>query len=159
MDVLTFRSPSSKESSISLTFLVTYRLQQVARHHYQSICRPLRLLLKLGETRLIFMKNAFSRCETVANQRGQGPLNTKERNLRHWEPLPGDSVVASFEHLNKSIYQSKPRVCSCNTRRYINKNKTNSVAWVRSRTIPSDHRLSAKLVPTVVDIEGCPLRS
>jgi hypothetical protein len=31
------------------------------------------------------------------------------------------------------------------------KQKTNSVAWVRERTIPSDRRLSAKLVPTFAD--------
>jgi hypothetical protein len=32
--------------------------------------------------------------------------------------------------------------------------KINSVALVRNRTIPSDRRLSAKLVPTFADI-GC----
>jgi hypothetical protein len=30
-------------------------------------------------------------------------------------------------------------------------NKRNSVAWDRERTIPSDRRLSAKLVPTLED--------
>jgi hypothetical protein len=36
------------------------------------------------------------------------------------------------------------------------KTKLNSVAWVRQRTIPSDRRLSSKLVPTFVD-RGCHL--
>jgi hypothetical protein len=65
----------------------------------------------------------------------------------------------NFEPLAKQfVMKRNETLCPTGNAKHLyhknKQNKTNSMVWVRERTIPSDRRLSAKWLPTFAD-RGC----
>jgi hypothetical protein len=68
-----------------------------------------------------------------------------EANTPTTDPFLGQTIYT---------YISCSFLLCCTLFLYLNKQKTNSMVWVRERTIPTERRLSAKWLPTFAD-KGC----